>query len=278
MQKFLHENYDLNDPSVVSIIDELPLWSAPFGLKLLETIILKPKLKVLDIGCGTGFPLIELANRLGNSCHLFGIDPWEQAIERIKLKIKIQNLTNVALINCKAEKMPFGDEFFHLIVSNNGINNVDDPQLVLTECYRVSVRKAQMIVTMNLPGTMREFYQVFEETLKEQAKTSEILKLRDHIHKKRKPLDTTVNMIKQAGFSVIRIHEDFFNMRYLDGAAMLNHFFIKLAFLEAWKELLPPEDVEPLFSILEKKLNSIGKQYGGVNFTIPYVCIDCQRN
>ena len=56
---------DLNDATVVSAYDELPLWSAMAGLLLLEHVPLRPDMVVLDIGCGTGFPALELAERLG---------------------------------------------------------------------------------------------------------------------------------------------------------------------------------------------------------------------
>ena len=89
MKKYLYANADLNNMDFVSCIDELPLWSAPFGLSLLDAIEMKAGLKVLDIGCGCGFPLIELAQRLGNSCSLNGIDPWETALGRVRLKIRL---------------------------------------------------------------------------------------------------------------------------------------------------------------------------------------------
>lgn len=277
MMSNLHENYDLNDPSFISILDELPLWSAPFGLKLLDTVRYRPKMKVLDVGCGTGFPLIELANRLGTSCQVYGIDPWKGAIERIGLKIKIQNLTNVTVIQNNAEQLPFNDNYFHLIVSNNGINNVADPKAVLAECFRVSRRNAQLVITVNLPATMIEFYETFEATLKELGKFNEINKLRAHIYEKRKPLDTKLNMIRNAGFEIFRVHEESFTMRYVDGTAMFNHFFIKLAFLDNWKNIVSPEDCKPIFKILEEKLNKVSNSRGALNLTIPYVCIDCWK-
>ncbi len=44
----------------------LAAWSAPFGLRLLDVVPLDPAATVLDVGCGTGFPLLELAHRLGH--------------------------------------------------------------------------------------------------------------------------------------------------------------------------------------------------------------------
>ena len=65
--------YDINDPDVVSAIDDTPLWSAPFGMKLLDRVRLRRDLRVLDIGSGLGFPIVELSQRLGETCEVFGI-------------------------------------------------------------------------------------------------------------------------------------------------------------------------------------------------------------
>ncbi len=35
---------------------------------------------VLDLDCGTGFPLLELAERLGRPALVVGLDPWEAAL------------------------------------------------------------------------------------------------------------------------------------------------------------------------------------------------------
>ena len=94
-KKYLNCKYDFGDSDLVSIYDDLPLWSASFGLKLLERVRIGTNLNVLDIGCGTGFPLLELAERLGETCQVFGIDPWEEAVRRIELKIKKRDIKNV---------------------------------------------------------------------------------------------------------------------------------------------------------------------------------------
>src|SRR4030067_181575 len=57
---------------IISAIDELSLWAAPFGLKLLETIKLKKNITALDIGFGLGFPLLEVAMRLGEPSKVCG--------------------------------------------------------------------------------------------------------------------------------------------------------------------------------------------------------------
>ena len=91
---------------------------------MLDTVRYKRKIRALDIGFGLGFPLIELAMRLGSSSRIYGIDPWHAGMERARWKKEIMNVQNVELIRGLAEDMPFEDSFFDLLVSNNGINNV----------------------------------------------------------------------------------------------------------------------------------------------------------
>ena len=92
-------SYNFNDTSeFIDTFDELPLWSASFGLLLLKHLELRPNLIVVDIGSGAGFPLMELAERLGKSCKLYGIDPWANANCRARKKIKNYGLTNVEII------------------------------------------------------------------------------------------------------------------------------------------------------------------------------------
>ena len=275
MQKYLETKYNLRDPNLISVIDDLPLWSAPFGLKLLNTINFRNNINVLDIGSGFGFPIIELSQRLGKKCKLFGIEPWKEAVRRIKLKIKMLEIKNVKMIVGNAESLNFEDEFFDLIVSNNGINNVENEKQVLAEIGRVAKPGAQMVLTVNLPETMKEFYEIYENVLEEMGKLTEIDKLKQHILKKRKPLDHTLDSITRVDFQILNVFEDSFELRFKDGSAMLNHFLIKFAFLEPWKNILTKKDIEDIFKKVERKLNKSAEKNGTLNLSVPWVCINC---
>jgi arsenite methyltransferase len=52
------------------------VWSAPCGLLLLERVPMKPGLTLLDVGAGTGFMTVELAQRWGPHATVIAVDPW----------------------------------------------------------------------------------------------------------------------------------------------------------------------------------------------------------
>ncbi|MDZ7625738.1 MAG: class I SAM-dependent methyltransferase [Ignavibacteriaceae bacterium] len=277
MNNYLKTNYDLNDKETVSVIDELPLWSAPFGLKLLEKIKYKKGITALDIGSGLGFPLLEVAMRLGNTCKVYGIDPWEAAVERIKTKITIYGITNVEIIVGVAEKIPLPDNSVDLIFSNNGLNNVDDIKAVLNECRRISKIGSQLVFTYNTDKTMREFYSVFEELLRERKMLNEIESMKKHIYKKRPPVEEYIRLLNERGYSINEISHDEFAYRFVDGTAMINHFLIKLAFIDSWKELIPEEKQTDFFAELVQRLNQLAQSTGFLKLTVPFAIIDCEK-
>jgi arsenite methyltransferase len=275
MTEYLNYNFK-DDQAFIDTFDEMPLWSASFGLLLLKHIILKPNLMVLDIGSGAGFPLLELAARLGKTGKLFGIDPWANANNRARQKIKNYNLAHVDIIESSAETLPFDDNSIDLIVSNLGINNFENPELVFKECYRVLKLQGKLALTTNLNGHWQTFYTIFEETLLQLCKNDLVEKLKIHqLH--RGSVATISQIFTDNGFNVVRHFEESFDMRFLDGSAFLNHYFIKLGWLSSWRDLLPQKDWVEIFSTLELNLNSYAQKIGELKLSVPMAFIEGEK-
>ncbi|MBN1185275.1 MAG: class I SAM-dependent methyltransferase, partial [Bacteroidales bacterium] len=257
-----------------NVLDELPFWSAPFGIKLLDYIDYKPNITAIDIGFGNGFPLTELAMRLGDKSTVYGIDPWKGGIERVKKKIKAYGLSNIKLIEGVAESVPLEDKSVDLIASNNGINNVGDMEKVFSECARISKKEAQFVQTMNLDTTMFEFYSKLEEILSELKLAKEIELMKKHISQKRPPLNYVLSLYSKYGFEIKDMVHDQFTYKFADGTAMLNHFFIRVGFMGEWIKFLPQEKVHEIFNLVETKLNQRTLYPGQIRLSIPYVLIN----
>ena len=223
MKEYLTNKSNIFDKELISIIDELPLWAAPFGLSLLDKIKIGKKLTVLDIGFGTGFPLIEIAQRLGETSLIYGIDPWKEAADRAQLKITKYGINNLEMINGHAEKLPFDDSFFDVIVSNNRIIMLKIWIKHLRNADRASRKGAQLLFTMNLDSSMMEFYNVLKDELEKENDKKAIEKMKMHIYEKRRPLNEIKQVLNKNAYNINEISENKFYIRFADASAMFKH-------------------------------------------------------
>jgi len=266
---FLTFEPDFSSPELIAAYDELPLWSAMFGLLLLEEVPLTNETNVLDVGCGTGFPLIELAERLGSRAHVHGIDPWSGGLKRAAEKIASRGTPNVTLHEGSASAIPFADATFDLIVSNLGVNNFEDRAAAIRECRRVARDGATLALTTNLQGHMRELYAVFEDVLRD---ADALQRLRAHVEH-RATVANVRELLENGGFTVTRVVEREGVMRFADGTALLNHYFIKLGFLDGWKKVMTG-DARLIFTRLRDALNVLARENGELRLTIPMAYIE----
>lgn len=275
MKKYLTKTVEPSDKNLISVLDELAFWSAPFGLSLLDKIKMNKKMKVLDIGCGWGFPSIETAVRLGESSYIYGIDPWKEAIERAEYKTNYYGIKNIKFITGCAEKLPFDDSFFDLIISNNGINNVQDLPKSLVECRRVSKTGAQFVFTMNLEQTMIEFYNLLERELMKRNDINAVKKMKEQIYLMRKPVEEIKFLLNENAFKIKSIDENQFYLRYSDGTAMFNYPMIKNWFTPGWKKIIDEKLHEEIFESIENQFNLEAKKNGEVKLSVPFITVEC---
>jgi hypothetical protein len=67
---------------------------------------------------------------------------------------------------------------------------------------------------------------------------------------------------------------DQFDYRFTGGTALLNHSFIRLAFMDSWVKLIPKDKVAEAFNLIESNLNRQAQLLGGIKLNIPYVMIN----
>jgi ubiquinone/menaquinone biosynthesis C-methylase UbiE len=258
------------------LYDELPLWSAPFGLLLLEQVHLRPGMTILDVGAGTGFLSIELAQRCGSDSKVIAVDPWTAAIERLARKLHHMGIQNVRTLGQDAATIDLPDQSVDLIVSNLGINNFDDPAATLRSCFRVAKPGANLFLTTNLVGHMREFYDVYRDVLCDLGLADRLAVLDAHISR-RATVDSVRAQLEGVGFKFVAAAKSSFRERFVDGSSLLRHYFIRLGFVPGWKSVAPEGAAEATFVALERRLNATAAERGELSLTVPAACIHATK-
>lgn len=94
----------------------------------------KPMPDVLDFGCGTG-KLLEIAADKGFAGTLWGTDPFVGYYQNWPDSVPEQQRSRIRRI--EDNRIPFDDESFDVVVSNQVFEHVFQPQLILPEIARV---------------------------------------------------------------------------------------------------------------------------------------------
>jgi len=266
------DTVDNTTPDFGDLYDELPLWSAPFGLLLLDHVPVKSGVTILDVGAGTGFLTVELAQRCGEA-KVIAVDPWKPGVTRLRRKLEHLGLRNVLLMEQDAATVDLPDASVDLVVSNLGINNFENAPAVLRTCFRVARPDARLLLTTNLVGHMSELYEVYRATLTELGQLDRLPALEAHIGH-RATVDSVSRLLHEAGFDVLETVTDSFRLRFADGSSLFRHHFIRLGFIPAWKSVVAPDSLGRTFAALERNLNAVARERGELALTIPMALIE----
>jgi arsenite methyltransferase len=98
---------------------------------------LAPGERVLDLGCGAGTDTLVAAQMVGAGGRVTGIDMTPEMLAKARAAAAEMGVTNVEFVEGEAERLPFADASFDVVISNGVIDLVPDKDAVFAELYRV---------------------------------------------------------------------------------------------------------------------------------------------
>lgn len=108
-----------------------------------KVISRKAHKKALDIGCASGYMVSEIANSFPD-IKFWGVDVYDKAIDYAKA-----HYPNINFSVAAAEKLPFQDNSFDLVICYETIEHVENPLMSLKEIKRVMSEDGVAIITMD---------------------------------------------------------------------------------------------------------------------------------
>jgi arsenite methyltransferase len=93
--------------------------------------------RVLDLGCGAGTDSLVAARMVGPEGHVVGIDMTPEMLDKARLSAAAMGAENVEFVEGEAEKLPFADASFDVVISNGVVDLIPDKDAVFSELLRV---------------------------------------------------------------------------------------------------------------------------------------------
>jgi len=108
----------------------------------LARLALAPQNRVLDIGCGTG-TLLQRLSKIHPAAQLWGVDPVSEMLAKARRKLS----PAIELHQGWAERLPFADAQFDVVVSCSVFHYLTEPENALAEIHRVLRANGQLAIT-----------------------------------------------------------------------------------------------------------------------------------
>jgi arsenite methyltransferase len=95
--------------------------------------------RVLDLGSGAGTDSLVASQMVGPEGRVTGIDMTPQMLAKARTAAAEMGADNVEFVESEAERLPFEDASFDVVVSNGVIDLIPDKDAVFSELHRVLV-------------------------------------------------------------------------------------------------------------------------------------------
>lgn len=139
------EQYDI---SAIKLVSPVNLFLHARRRKVLELIGDVSGKRVLDVGCGSGVFIVELAKR---GAYVVGIDYSDKMLEEAKRQLNYFKIpsSKYTLKNADATKLPFKNGEFDVILATGLTDYLSDEQdkLFIREAKRVLAKNGKLIVS-----------------------------------------------------------------------------------------------------------------------------------
>ena len=123
---------------------------------VMDMLLPKKDMRILDAGCGTGNFSFKLAKK---GCMITGVDISENMLKIADNKKEKSGLP-VEFIKADSRKLPFSDNTFDAAVSVVAVEFIDDVRAVIDELLRVTKQNGKVVVgTINRESDWGKLYE-----------------------------------------------------------------------------------------------------------------------
>ncbi len=219
--------------------------------------------KLLDVGCGPGtITNIGFYNKAKEKYKIYGIDFLENNIKLIKQRFSLG-----IFLKGKAEKLPYENNYFDIVISHHLLEHVKNPQTVIKEMARVSKKGALLHIAVP--------HERFENIISPQIPH---YMAEGHHHEQIFTKEIVISLLEKQSFEIVSVKNDkwpiFIIIFFL---TKLSHFTKKVnmqdqtgVFLVGKNNYLANKSFYSVYSFLYSLLSLVNILFFFLNNIIPF--------
>lgn len=157
-----------------------PVWGARFGKMLLRNLAVPERGQILDISCGTGYPLIEVLRRKGDGARVIAIDASSAMLDVARRKVG--GAKGVFFrTESPVPRLSFADDVYDLVMCNLGLPEMPSVKTAIHDFARVTKIGGEVRCTLPLEGSWQEFHDIYREVLVKHDRHEALDRLDRHV-------------------------------------------------------------------------------------------------
>lgn len=253
---------DANDAAVYHA-HVVPRYSSLFGRMLLARVPEGQRAQVLDVGCGTGHPALEILSRLDPGGRVIAIDPDPALLDLARRQAFDEAGRRIFFKAASAESLDFGDEVFDVVTGNLAMSAWQAPERALAELARVLVDRGLLLLTQALDGTFEEVFDMFRELALRRDDGALSARL-DRVLLRYPTAATLEAVVANAGFSDVRVESEEFQIPLGSARELLADPMLRFVAVPEWRWIAGFEED----GLLDEVIRTLDVYFGGGPLTL----------
>jgi SAM-dependent methyltransferase len=144
----------------------VPTLFGPCATKLIDVADPRPGERVLDLGCGTGIVARQVASRVEATGKVTGLDVSPNMLSVARATATQEGLT-IEWREANAERLPFRDSSFDLVLCQFALMFVTNKAAALTEMRRVVSESGRVLISVWQGLDRHPFYQTLHKVIQQ---------------------------------------------------------------------------------------------------------------
>ncbi|MFZ5894379.1 MAG: class I SAM-dependent methyltransferase [Myxococcota bacterium] len=247
----------------------LPKYLSRFGDLALDMLVSGPAARVLHVGCRTGFPDLEIYERIEN-VEILGIDSSPAALERAREKAATAGDTNIEYRY--ADSLPGDLEpgmFTHALCLHPLLPSSERPELWSALRWLLCAG-GQALVALPLRGSFQEIIDLLREYALKYDEAEFARNLEDHVGHCLS-LETLSDEFEAAGFDDVDVEVRNFSLSFDSGRSFIEDPVSRLLILPELRSWLDAENLERPLSYVRDAIDKYWSE-GKLELTVSVGC------